>query len=325
MLRQHCLSYIKLLLKEGEYKRKMGRKPAIYICEPIHEKAYEYLEKRADILCREEEIADAWGVLTRNLKLDKKTLDKMPKLKRISVHGTGTDGVDMEEAARRGIVVTTTPGINARSVAELSAGLLLCLGRKIVCADRRLQAGAALQTADRTLQGMELYGKTLGLIGTGNIGLCLAEIMQGFGMKVMGLARDGKKKTEKIDWAESLEELLAGADVINVAVPLQKSTEKMLGEKEFSLMKQGALLINVSRGGVVDEKALFEALQTGKIAGAASDVFTQEPPRKKDNPLLGLDNFIGTPHIGANTEEALYRVGMKAVENLELESFLNIF
>lgn len=297
-------------------------KPFIFLCEPIHKSAYEYLAKHAHILKAEEEMPLAQGVLTRNLVLDKETLAKMPNLKRISVHGTGTDGIAMEEAEKRGIVVTTTPGENARSVAELSAGLILSLSKRIVSADRRLQEGKTVRTADSSLRGMELYGKNLGLIGTGNIGMHLAEIMQGFGMKAYGVLRNKKNRSEKIEWLESLEELLAISDVINIAVPLNEATKGMLGGREFSLMKRKALLVNVARGGIVDETALYEALKTGKLAGAASDVFATEPPSKANTPLLQQDNFIATPHIGANTEEALARVGQKAVENLELETFL---
>lgn len=292
----------------------------VFVCEPIHEKAMEYLKERAEILTNWEELERADAVIRRNFVIDKAFLDKAPCLKLISVHGSGTDGIDLEEADRRGITVTTAPGENARSVAELALTLMLALSKRIVCADRRLRAGIPTEAADRALQGSELYGKKLGILGVGNIGCITAELAGAFGMEVYGFSRHPQAagyKEHRIQPCESLTELLEKADVLHISLPLTEATCGMIGEKELALMKPNAFLVNTARGAVVDERALYEALQNGVIAGAASDVFCEEPPTK-EHPLLSLPNFIATPHIGANTEEALYRVGMRAICNLKL-------
>ena len=291
----------------------------VFVCEPIHEKAMEYLKEHAEVLSDWKDIGEADAVIQRTFMLDKTLLDKMPNLKRISVHGTGTDSIDMKEVDKRGIVVTTTPGENARSVAELAMTFILALGKKIVIGDRKLQKGEPLINGDFSLRGIELFGKKLGLLGVGDIGCILAQLGHAFGMEIYGFSAHGyteKYEQFHIKPCSSLEELLQEADFLNISIPLNDSTRGMIGEKELALMKKSACLINTARGEIVQENALYEALKNGTIAGAACDVFKKEPPVKKENPLLTLDNFIATPHIGANTDEALYRVGMKAVKNV---------
>ncbi len=293
----------------------------VFVCEPIHEKVMEYLAERAEVLSKWEEIEKADAVIRRNFVMDKELLDKMPNLRKISIHGTGTDGVDLEEAKRRGIIVLSTPGENARSVAELAIMLMLALSKKLVYVDRKLQEGKTFDVADSSLCGMELCGKTLGLLGVGNIGGMVADMAKAFDMKVYGFSRNTQVESyekHNIVPCRSLKELLEKADFLNISIPLNESTKGLIGEKELAHMKESALLINTARGEIVQERALYRALKDGVIAGAASDVFKKEPPVKGENALLALDNFIATPHIGANTDEALYRVGMKAVKNLGL-------
>lgn len=300
-------------------KKQEEKEMKVFVCEHIHEKAIEYLAEHAEVLSKWEDIGKADAIIRRNFVIDKELLDKMPHLKNISIHGTGTDGVDLEEAKRKGIIVTTTPGENARSVAELAVTLMLALSKKLIHADRGLQKDKVFDTADISLCGIELSGKTLGLLGVGNIGGMVADMAKAFGMEVYGFSRNIQAEAyekHKILPCRSLEELLKKADVLNISIPLNENTKGMIGEKELAFMKKSAFLINTARGEIVQEKALYRALKEGGIAGAACDVFQKEPPVKRENPLLTLDNFIATPHIGANTEEALYRVGMKAVQNI---------
>ena len=169
------------------------------------------------------------------------------------------------------------------------------------------------------LQGMELAGKTLGLIGVGDISRQTADICRkGFNMEVIGWSRSlTEEKARRMDmaWAESMTEVLQKADIIVVGVALTPETYHLLGKAQFAQMKPGALLINTTRGAVLDEEALYESLTNGEIGGAACDVFAEEPV-SVGHPLLALDNFVATPHLGANTEEALKRVGMAVVQGV---------
>lgn len=291
----------------------------VFLCESIHPKAFALLQSRAEIVSDWDKLEDVDAIINRNLKLPLEVLEKAPKLKVIAVHGTGSDGIDLEYCDAHGITILYVPFQNADSVAELIVTLTLALLRKIPLADRLVTSGKLTQNAPPELFGNELRGKTIGLIGVGDIARRMSRIMiQGFGCKVIGY--DPYFPTEKaaevgIERRETPEEVMAQADVISLGVHLSDSTANMINAQRLALCKPTAVLVNASRGGVVDEEALYHALKDGQLAAAACDVWRQEPPTL-DNPLVGLPNVLATPHLGANTDEALERVGVKMVEEI---------
>ncbi len=291
----------------------------VFLCEFIHPEARRHLERKAEIISDWNKINEVDAIINRNLEITKDIMDKAQNLKVIAIHGTGIDGVDMDEAKKRGIHVFSTPHQNADSVAELIVGLTLSLTRKISLAGKLIGNGKKIDNAPAELKGIELREKTFGLIGVGDIAIRASKIMKyGFGMKVIGFSRsltEEKAKELGIGYCSSIEEVLKNSDIVNIGVSLDSSTVNMINNEKIKLMKSSSYLINTSRGKVIDEKALYNALKNNEIAGAACDVFVNEPPTL-DNPLLSLDNFIATPHIGANTDEALYRVGMAVVNGI---------
>ena len=239
-----------------------------------------------------------------DLKITRKVLEAAPHLKAVVCTATGIDYVDLPEATRRGVVVTNLPDYSVEAVAEHAFALMFCLSRNIIPGMRIVLEGHWDQA--RSLQGMELEGKTLGIIGLGRIGRRVAEKGRAFGMRIafydpyifreMVRDKDYEKK-------EDLMELVGCSDIVTIHAFLATDTKRMFGESEFRAMKPTAFFLNVARGGIVDEEALYKALKERWIAGAGVDVLTEEPPAK-DHPLLALDNFVVTPHIAWNTREA---------------------
>jgi len=224
--------------------------------------------------------------------------------------GIGLDNIDMVKAKEMGITVVNTPQASATSVAELAIGHLLALTRGIVKGTVTLREG---NWAKKQLEGIEVYGKTLGLIGYGNIAKIVEKLALALGMKVVVV------RSRVYDRFVSLEEMLPKADFISIHIPLTPQTKHMLSKREFNMMKDGVMVIDCSRGGVVDQEALYQALVSGKVKAAAVDVFEEEPPGK--HKLLTLENVYATPHIGAQTEEAQLRAGVQVAERVieELE------
>ncbi len=290
----------------------------VFLCESIHPKAYRALAQKAEIISDWDRVGEADGLLSRILHIGKEELDKMPNLKVIAVHGTGTDGLDLPEVRRRGIQVVYAPHLNANAVAELAVGLTLALARKIVYARQLIDEGRQAESMT-LLNGFDLRGKVFGILGAGEIARRTAAILRdGFGMETLAWSRSltpEKAQSYGLGWAPDKETVLQNADVVSLGMPLTEDTRGMIGQAQLELMKPTACLINTARGALVDEEALYRALKEGKIAGAACDVFCQEPPTK-DNPLFSLPNFVGTPHLGANTDDALYTVGMACVEQI---------
>jgi len=291
----------------------------VFLCENIHPKALTLLKTRAEVVSDWALVGEVDAIISRNLKFPAELLEKAPGLKCIAVHGTGSDGIDLEYCHEHDITIVYVPFQNADSVAELIVALTLSLLRKLPLADRLVTSGQVTQNAPAELFGRELRGKTVGLIGVGDIARRVARIMiHGFGCKVIGY--DPFFPTEKaaevgIEQRLSPEEVVAQADVISLGVHLTPTTANMINAELLSLCKPTAVLVNASRGGVVDEQALYHALKTGQLAAAACDVWASEPPTL-DNPLVGLPNVLATPHLGANTDEALTRVGVKMVEEI---------
>ena len=291
----------------------------IFLCEFIHPAARAMLEARAELIGDWARIGEADGIVNRNLNIDAALLERCPRLKVIGIHGTGTDGVDLAAARAKGVTVVNTPGQNAGAVAEHIVLLALELARKAYLADRALQAGTPYSTGAQALRGIELFGKTLGLVGCGDIALRAAKILrQGFGMRVIGWSRSltaEKAAALDIERCESIRDVFAGADVVNIGLALTEETRGIIGAAELAAAKPGCLLINTARGALIDEAALYTALRDGPLGAAACDVLVQEPPTKAD-PLTALPNFFATPHIGANTEEALRRVGCMTAQQM---------
>ena len=231
-------------------------------------------------------------------------------LKVIGRAGIGLDNIDLEKAKEMGITVVNTPEASSTSVAELAIGHLLALIRGIVKGTTTLREG---KWAKKELKGIEAYGKTLGLIGYGNIAKTVEKLALALGMKVVVV------RSRVYDRFVALEEMLPKVDFVSIHVPLTPETRHILSTREFDMMKDGVMIIDCSRGGVVDQEALYQALVSGKVKAAATDVFEEEPPKK--HKLLALENVNATPHIGAQTEEAQLRAGVQIAERVieELE------
>lgn len=249
-----------------------------------------------------------WSNLTRDV------IDFSKKLKMISIWATTCHYADLEAAKERGIIVTHVPGYATESVAEFTFALMLATMRKLMLADKHVRSG---KFDWRPFGGRELAGKTLGIVGTGAIGIRVAEIARAFKMQLLGydkypnLVRAEEVKLKYVD----LETLLKESDIITNHVTLTSQTEKLIGRKEIAMMKDGVVIVNTSQGKVIDEKALAEALGTGRIAAAGLDVLEEEPPRK-DDPLFKLQNTVLSPHIGFNTAEAETRCSDICVDNV---------
>jgi D-3-phosphoglycerate dehydrogenase/(S)-sulfolactate dehydrogenase len=247
-------------------------------------------------------------------KVTARLLEKAARLRVIGRAGVGVDNVDLDAATRRGVVVMNTPGGSSITVAELALSMILALSRHVPAATASVKAG---RWEKKRFQGHELAGKTLGVVGIGNIGSVLVD--RALALKMRVIAYDPYISAEAaaklgVSLVE-LERLWGEADVISLHVPLTEQTRNLVDARVLARMKRGALLVNCARGGIVDERALADALAAGHLGGAALDVFEQEPP-PADHPLFRLDGFVATPHIGASTEEAQSAVAVAVAEQL---------
>ena len=251
----------------------------------------------------------AHGVIVRsNNVLTAELLQASPQLRVIGRAGTGLDNIDLEAATRCGILVMNVPGANAIATAEHTLTLMLALVRHVPEADRSVKAG---RWERARFEGTELFGKTLGIVGLGRIGSLVATRALGFGMTV--LAHDpflaaGAPPDPRIRLV-SFEDLLRDSDLVTVHVPLSEATRHCIGPHEFDLMKPGVRIVSCARGGIVDEEALCDAIESGKVAGAALDVFESEPPG--DSRVRRSERILCTPHLGGSTAEAQARVGVE--------------
>ncbi len=255
-------------------------------------------------------LPDYDGMVVRSrTKVRQPLIDVCPNLKVIVRGGAGLDTIDHEYAKSKGIVVMNTPLANSASVAELAIGYMLMLSRSLYSATTTMKAK---KWDKKSFTGDEIGGKTLGLIGVGNIGKETARRALALDMKV--IAYDLYIKEADGIQMVTLDELLAQADYITLHLPKNKESANMIGAEQFAKMKNGVRIVNCARGGIINEEALYEALTSGKVAGAALDVFDNEPPTEWK--LLKLDNVIGSPHIGAATREAQSRVGAEVAAKL---------
>jgi D-3-phosphoglycerate dehydrogenase len=260
-------------------------------------------------------IADADACVVRSsTQITREVIEAGIKLKVIGRAGVGLDNVDVEAASKRGIVVVNTPGGNTISAAELTFCLLTTMARNIPEANNSVKRG---EWERKKFTGVELYEKTLGVFGLGRIGTEVAKRAQAFGMKV--IAYDPYLRAEKALQigveVVKIDDLFSRADFISLHLPLTAENRYMIGEKEFAKMKKGVRIVNCARGGLIDEKALARAIEMGKVAGAALDVFESEPPTK-DLELLRLPQVIATPHQGASTEEAQIAVALDVAQSI---------
>lgn len=260
-----------------------------------------------------QEIPNYEALIVRSAtKVTKEVIDAGVRLRIIGRAGTGLDNVDSEAASRRGIVVMNTPGGNTITTAEHTMSMIAAMSRKIPQATGSMKAG---KWEKNRFMGTELYNKTLGLVGMGQIGSYVAKLAQGWSMNVIGydpylsLERAQKMGIEVVE----LDELFHRADVISVHTPLTNETRGIINTEAIKKMKDGVMIVNCARGGIINELDLVEALKTNKVASAAFDVFEKEPVNP-DHPLLALDNFVCTPHIGASTEEAQENVAVGIAE-----------
>ncbi len=295
----------------------------VLLYEEMHEEGKTILREKADIFFAErldegylvDRVRDMDGIIVRaNGRASRKLMESAPKLKVVGRHGVGVENIDLEAATERGIWVVNTPDANDASVAEHFFGLALMLSKMLKKGEIALREGRF--EARYEYIGNELHGKTLGILGFGRIGKTVARMgYKGFEMKILYYDTiryrevEGEIKASQV----SLDELLSQSDYISINLPMLPETKGLVGEREFSFMKPTAFIINVARGPVWDEKALYRALRERKIAGAGSDVFEVEPATK-DHPLFQLENFIGTPHMAAHTDEALRRMSRVAVD-----------
>jgi D-3-phosphoglycerate dehydrogenase len=256
-------------------------------------------------------------IVRSQTKVTADVLERAPNLKVIGRAGIGLDNVDLEAATRRGVMVVNAPQSNTVSAAEHTWALLLAQARCVPQAQAAMKAGRW----DRSrFQGVELHGKTLGVVGLGRVGSMVAKGASAFAMRVVAfdpyVSRDRARQLG-VDLVPNLEALLVQADFLTIHLPRTPETEGMIGRRELDLTKEGVRIVNTSRGGIVDERALVESLRSGRVAGAALDVFSLEPPPKA-HPLLAFDQVVVTPHLGASTVEAQDRAGTSIAEMVRL-------
>lgn len=305
-------------------------RPGVYVTRTIPERALKVLQEVANVKMRREEmppskeeiiqqISDVDGLLCLLTdKIDSEVIEAGKNLKVISNYAVGFDNIDVETATRHGIYVTNTPGVLTETTADFTWALLMAVARRIVEADKYVRQGFwKVAWAPMMMLGKDIYGKTLGILGLGRIGAAVARRARGFNTRILYHSRTRKVDLEKelgVEYAD-FETLLRDSDFVTIHLPLTNETFHMIGERELSLMKKTAYLVNTSRGSVVDQKALYYALKEGKIAGAALDVFEQEPVNLSD-PLLQLENVVIAPHIASASVETRTKMGVMAAENL---------
>ncbi|WP_285769373.1 D-glycerate dehydrogenase [Peribacillus sp. SI8-4] len=305
-------------------------KPKIYITRKLPEQIIDGLRGKYDIrMWEEEEIPVPREVLEEEVKevdgllclltenIDESLIDRADHLKIIANMAVGYNNIDIHSAAKRGIMVTNTPGVLTETTADLTFGLLLATARRMMEAEAYLKRGKWETWSPMQLTGQDVHGATLGIIGLGRIGEALAKRAKGFDMKLVYFNRSRKYEQEK-EWDIEylpLEKLLQVSDFVCVMLPLTPETAYMIGMKQLKMMKETAVLINTARGGIIDEKALYQALQDREIWAAGLDVFEEEPV-PVDHPLLALPNVVTLPHIGSASIATRLKMAALAVQNL---------
>lgn len=285
----------------AEDKQDLIKKFYKYNMEPYFDK----IENDPDIL------SSINGLIVGTSKVSSSVIDKMEKVKAIVKYGIGMDNIDIEYAKKKGITVKNLPVINSEAVAEFTIGTMFSIARKIPQGNNNM-----LQGKFKKIIGHTVLNKTAGVIGTGSIGKNVATLCRKLGMRVIAydVFKDKKWALSNDIQYVNLESLLINSDFVTVHVPLNKHTKDLINKKELSLMKESAYLLNISRGSIINESALYEALINNRLAGAALDVYSKEPP--EDNPLVKLKNVVTTPHIAALTYETLSKMDDESIKVL---------
>lgn len=305
-------------------------KPSIYITRKIPERALAYLQERCTVKMWEKEDEPVpRNVLEREIayvdglycmlteSVDRKLLDLAGRLKAISNMAVGYNNIDVDDATKKGIAVTNTPGVLTETTADLTFALLMAAARRVPEAEQYLKDGKWRTWSPMLLTGQDIYGATLGIIGLGRIGAAVARRAKGFNMKLVYQNRSAKPELEQELGIERLElsELLKISDFVCVLVPYTPETKNLINKKQFALMKNTAVLVNTSRGGVVDEDDLYQALISNRIWAAGLDVFEREPV-PVDHPLLSLSQVVALPHIGSASINTRKKMALLAAENM---------
>ncbi|WP_028307916.1 2-hydroxyacid dehydrogenase [Desulfitibacter alkalitolerans] len=307
-------------------------KPKVFIATPIPIEVERYIGEhcqyfkwegkhpisREDLLKALAENSDIEGLMLKYHKIDRELLDLVPNLKVISNDAVGYDNFDIELMKEKGIIGTNTPSVLDETVADTTFALMLAASRRIVELDRYVKDGHWVKGPEERFYGYDVHGAVLGIIGMGRIGEAVARRGKlGFNMSVVYNNRSQKPDVEARLGVEyrPLDQLLKESDFVVLLTPLTPETKYLMGEREFSLMKETAVFVNVSRGKTVNEKALIKALQEGKIYAAGLDVFEQEPV-DPNNPLLKMKNVVTVPHIGSATAKTHHAMAALAAKNL---------
>ena len=294
----------------------------ILICDKLDTLAVENLQELGDCIdvsneknkeaLIEENIADADILLVRSgTNITKELIDKANSLKIIARCGVGIDNIEISEATKKNIFVTNTPNANIISAAELTIGLMIAAARNISIADKSLKNK---EWSRSEFTGIELYGKQLGLVGFGKVARLVSERLQSFGMKIVFYDPFVESSTE-VEEKLSLNELLETSDFISLHVPKTDETKNLISKDKLSIMKSDAIIINASRGGVIDEGAVFELVNQNKLFSAGFDVYENEPPNLNNESIIS--KVITLPHLGASTIEAQQRTGKEVIDNIK--------
>lgn len=303
-------------------------KPKVFISRPLPASAYERIAAQCDVTMHSEDARmslpelvaacrEVEGLIASGTPVGREVIEQARRLRVVCTVGVGFDSIDVETCTRRGVMVTNTPGVVTEATADLSFALLMAVARRIVEADRFVREGHWKHWEFGCMWGTDLVGKTIGIYGFGRIGQAVARRARGFNMRIIyhDLARRAPQEEKELS-AQFVDRdtLLREADFLSVHVPLAPDTHHMIGAAHLALMKPSAFLINTSRGKVVEEAALVEALESRRIAGAGLDVFEFEP--QINAALLKMPNVVMSPHMGTATAETRLAMAMRAADNL---------
>jgi len=304
-------------------------KPKVIVYKKVNKKVLDFIQDTLDVAYFEkldsetypifhEELKDAQGILGSKLKIDQKLLGQAPNLKIVCNTSVGYDNLDLSALTEHGVMATNTPDILNDTVADTIFSLMLSTARRVPELDQWVKTGQWNSTLEEKWFGVDVHHKVLGIIGMGRVGAAIAKRAYcGFDMKILYHNRSRNEEAELKYNATycTMDDLLKQSDFVCLMTPLTPQTEKLIGKREFELMKETAIFINGSRGKTVDEQALIQALKTKRILSAGLDVFVQEPI-EKNNPLLTLNNVVTLPHIGSATYETRFKMDMLAAVNL---------
>jgi glyoxylate reductase len=308
----------------------MSKKPKVYVTREMPERGLKIIREKFEsevwpdyapppkkLIIEKAAKVDALATLLSD-KIDAEVFDAAPNLKIVAQMAVGFDNVDVAEATKRGIYVTNTPGVLTETTADFAWALLMAVARRVVEADKYVRSGQwKVGWHPMMLQGRDIYGATLGIVGLGRIGCAIALRAKGFNMKVLYhdvIRRPDYEKEYDLKFTD-VDTIFKTADFITINTPLTKETRHLVDEKKLRMMKKTAYIVNNARGPIVDQNALYKALKEGWIAGAALDVFEEEPT-PVDNPLLKLDNIVVAPHISSASFETRAKMAEMVAENL---------